>query len=98
MRWTTKTITTHRIDPNVDETREYLLENLAYAQTLKAAGYVGGVGEVPIDQPRGNLTGDPWFTDGFRAVLWITSEPTPISDLKFFKWRNPLEINLGRKQ
>jgi hypothetical protein len=98
VRWTTKTITTHKIDPNVDETREYLLENLAYAQTLKAAGYVGGVGEVPIDQPRGNLTGDPWFTDGFRAVLWITSEPTPISDLKFFKWRNPLEINLGRKQ
>jgi hypothetical protein len=98
VRWTAKTITTHKIDPNVDETREYLLENMAYAQTLKAIGYVGGVGEVPIDQPRGNLTGDPWFTDGLRVVLWITSEPTDITEIQNFKWLDPLEIDLGRKQ
>ena len=73
VRFTAKTITTHKIDPDVDETREYLLENLAYAQSLRAFGYVGGVGEVPMEQPRGNLTGDPWFTDGYRLVLWVTS-------------------------
>jgi hypothetical protein len=89
VRFTTKTITTHKIDPHVDETREYLLENLAYAQSLKAFGYVGGVGEVPIDQPRGNLTGDPWFTDGYRLVLWVSSRPTPISSLETLDWRNP---------
>jgi hypothetical protein len=89
VRFTTKTITTHKIDPNVDETREYLLENLAYAQSLKAIGYVGGVGEVPRDQPRGNLTGDPWFTDGYRLVLWVSAEPTPISDLQLMHWRMP---------
>ena len=89
VRFTTKTITTHKIDPDVDETREYLLENLAYAQSLKAFGYVGGVGEVPIDQPRGNLTGDPWFTDGYRLVLWVSSRPTPISSLETLDWRNP---------
>jgi hypothetical protein len=89
VRFTRKTITTHKIDPDVDETREYLLENLAYAQALEAFGYVGGVGAVPIDDPRGNLTGDPWFTDGYRLVLKITSEPVPISELDVFEWRNP---------
>jgi hypothetical protein len=87
VRFTRKTITTHKIDPQVDETREYLLENLAYAQALKAVGYAGGVGAVSRDAPRGNLTGDPWFTDGLRLVLWLSSEPVAIDDLQFFDWR-----------
>jgi hypothetical protein len=91
VRFTPKTITTHKIDPDVDETREYLLENLGYAQSLARFGYVGGVGEVPISEPRGNLTGDPWFTDGYRMVLWVSSEPVPVSELQFLEWRRPYE-------
>ena len=89
VRFTRKTITTHKIDPDVDETREYLLENLAYAQAVKAFGYAGGVGPVSWDEPRGNLTGDPWFTDGYRLVLWLSSAPVPISKLQPLDWRNP---------
>lgn len=91
VRFTTKTITTHKIDPNVDETREYLLEDLAYAQSLLRMGYVGGVGAVPIDQPKGNLTGDPWFSDGFRLVLWLSSKPVPIDEPQPLNWRNPFQ-------
>ena len=69
VRFTKKTITTHKIDPDVDETREFLLENLVYSQALQQFAYVRGVGEAPMDQPRGNLTGDPYFTDGYRLVL-----------------------------
>ena len=89
VRFTPKTITTHKIDPDVDETREYLLENLAYSQSIKKVAYVGGVGEVSLDQPKGNLTGDPWFSDGYRLVLWVTSEPVPIDDIEFLEWRIP---------
>lgn len=89
VRFTRKTITTHKIDPDVDETREFLLEDLAYAQTVKKVGYLKGVGEVPVDQPRGNLTGDPWFTDGYRLVLWLSPEPTSLSDIEPLPWRNP---------
>jgi hypothetical protein len=89
VRFTKKTITTHKIDPNVDETREGLLENLAYSQSLKKFAYVGGVGEVTREQPKGNLTGDPWFTDGYRIVLWVTSEPVSIDDVDFLEWRMP---------
>lgn len=89
VRFTTKTITTHKIDPQVDDTREYLLENLAYANSLKAFGYAAGVGEVMADKPRGNLTGDPWFTDGYRLVLWLSPEPVSIAELEVLDWRNP---------
>lgn len=91
VRFTAKTITTHKIDPNVDETREYLLENLGYAQSIKSFGYVGGVGEVSILQPKGNLTGDPWFTDGYRLVLWVSPEPVPVSEIGYMEWRNPYD-------
>jgi hypothetical protein len=89
VRFTKKTITTHKIDPDVDETREFLLENLAYSQALQKFAYVRGVGEAPLDQPRGNLTGDPYFTDGYRLVLWVTSQPVDIADLEVEYWRVP---------
>jgi hypothetical protein len=87
VRFTMKTITTHKIDPDVDETREFLVENLAYHQSLRKLAYVGGVGSAPIDAPRGNLTGDPYFTDGLRVVLWVSSEPTDMGDIEFVRWR-----------
>lgn len=96
VRFTTKTITTHKIDPNVDETREFLLENLAYAQTLKKFAYVGGVGEVTKDNPAGNLTGDPWFSNGYRIVLWVSSEPVAIDEVDFVEWRMP-QYNLDNQ-
>jgi hypothetical protein len=89
VRFTTKTITTHKIDPDVDETREFLVENLAYNQVLEKFAYVGGVGETPIDEPRGNLTGDPWFTDGLRVVLWIPSDLTDLDDIEYVDWISP---------
>ena len=89
VRFTTKTVTTHKIDPDVDETREFLLEDLAYAQSLQKFGYVAGVGAVSSDAPRGNLTGDPWFTDGYRLVLWLSSRPLPLSALELLDWRHP---------
>lgn len=86
VRFTWKTITTHKIDPDVDETREYLLEDLAYHQGLARFAYVKGVGAAPIDVPRANLTGDPYFTDGFRVVLWVSSAPVAMNDIEVWDW------------
>ena len=86
VRLTTKTITTHKVDPDVDETREYLVENLAYSQALAKLGYVDGVGEATIDAPRANLTGDPYFTDGKRVVLWISSQPKNFGEIEDLDW------------
>ena len=87
-RFTTKskTLTTHRIDPNVDDTRAALAQDFIYAQALSAFAMVGGVGFVPPEEPRGNLTGDPWFTDGNRAVMLLTSEPTSVTEIDWFDW------------
>lgn len=82
-RFTRKTIMTHKIDGNVDETREYLTEDLAYAQSLAKFGFVHGTGAASYDEPRKNLTGDPYFTDGLRVVLIVSGEPVDIAELEF---------------
>ncbi len=83
VRFTTRTITTHKIDPDVDETREFLLEDLAYTQGLLRFGYIGGVGAASYEEPRTNLTGDPYFTDGRRIVMWLSGSPTALDEVTF---------------
>lgn len=73
--WKTWNLTTHRIDPEVDESRDYVLEDLLQAERVEAAGYVDGVGAC-LDKPRHNLTGDPYFTDGNRVVILLSHERT----------------------
>ncbi len=89
VRFTWKTITTHKIDPDVDETREFLLENLAYHQMLSKFAYVGGSNTSTIEEPGRNLTGDPYYTDGLRLVMWIASEPQNLQDIGYVKWSDP---------
>ena len=91
MRFTTRTITTHKIDPDVDESREFLVEDLAYSNGLAKTAHVKGVGSATIEEPRHNLTGDPYFTDGNRRVMWLSSKPVSIADIEFLNWERPPE-------
>jgi len=75
-------LTSHAIDPEVDEARDYLTEDLATAQVLAEIGRVGGVGEVTREAAKQNLLGSPWWTDGQRAVLWLTEKPVPLEEIE----------------
>jgi muconolactone delta-isomerase len=84
------TISTHVIDPDVDEARRYLIEDLAYSQALYQIGFVKGVGEAGRDAPRTNLVGDSYYTDGLRAVLFFGPRPSSLADLAFLDWDVPV--------
>ena len=83
------TISTHVIDPDVDESRRYFVEDLAYSQALARIGYVKGVGVVSKQEPRMNLVGDPFYTDGLRAVLFFEPRPYTLSDIEQLHWETP---------
>ena len=78
VRFTPKTwnLTTHRVDPDVDEARDYVIEDLLQAGRIEATGYAECVGPCDIASPRRNLTGDPYFTDGKRAVILLSKTRT----------------------
>jgi hypothetical protein len=83
------TISTHVIDPDVDEARRYFVEDLAYSQALARVGYVKGVGVVTKGEPRMNLVGDPFYSDGLRAVLFFEARPYTLSDIELLEWEFP---------
>jgi len=83
------TISTHVIDPDVDEARRYFIEDLAYSQALASFGFVKGAGTVSKEAPKMNLVGDPFYTDGLRAVLFFESRPFTLSDIGILDWEVP---------
>jgi hypothetical protein len=92
LTWHTSTFTTHKIDPDVDEARTALIEDMTYSQNLMKMGLVTGVGAAPESAPRENLTTDPYYTDGYRAVLVFDRTPRPLSDIEVFPWVTPNKV------
>jgi len=78
---------THKIDPEVDEARSYLAQEMLTSGSVDQVAWVGGVGKASPEEPRRNLTGDPYFTDGSRVVLFLSSEPVPPTKVHFHDWR-----------
>lgn len=90
------TISTHVIDPNVDEARRYLFEDLAYSQAMARVGFVKGVGEATQEAPRFNLVGDPYFTDGLRLVMFFEPRPHALGELDIISyWEIPSRVTIG---
>ena len=81
------TLTTHEIDPDVDEARDYLIQDLLESQKVAKLGFVGGVGQADPENPRYNLTDSPYWTDGLRAVFVFSDQVTALDELEFFDWR-----------
>ena len=79
-------LTTHKIDPDVDEALMALTGDLAYSQFLAKLGLVKGVGAAPRDAPRQNLTTDPYYTNGNRGVLIFSEHPTSLADIELLPW------------
>ena len=80
------TLTTHKIDPNVDGAALALAEDMAYSQGLAQLGFVAGVGAAPKSTPRFNLTHDPYYTVGMRTVLFFDRTPTSLRDIEILPW------------
>ncbi|UCD78103.1 MAG: LssY C-terminal domain-containing protein [Desulfobacterales bacterium] len=97
VRFTSKTWppVTHKIDPDIDEARHALVEDLIFSQTVAKVGWVKGVGPARPSKPRTNLTGDPYFTDGNRVVLILDQGPIALNEIETLDWENPETFHLG---
>jgi len=93
------TLTTHVIDPNVDEAREHLLQSLLVSGAIKRFAFARGMPPVPASDPQVNLTDDPYFTDGLRFVVMLSDNRiTPPEEAEFLEWRSsadPIEQSQG---
>ena len=77
---------THVIEPDLDEARSYLIQDMLASEYLHAFGWLKGVGRATQDHPRVNVTGDPYFTDGLRAVMVISSKSASEDEVELLDW------------
>jgi len=86
--FTTRTwnLTTHAIDPAVDEVRTYISEDFMNSQSLSRLGFVKGVGAAEKEDPHRNLMNAPWWTDGNRVVMEVSKQPVTYAEVDFFYW------------
>jgi hypothetical protein len=92
------TISTHVIDPDIDEARRYLVEDLVYSQAMRRIGFVKGVGASSKDEPEKNLIGDPYYTDGLRAVMFFEPRPYSLSELEVLDWEPVPSVRHTRQE
>jgi LssY C-terminus len=91
VRLTHKTGTTHKVDPDMDDTRWYLLQDMFFSEGLARLAWVkGGVAATP-QAPLHNYTGDPYFTDGLRLVMWLSDQPVGYHQVEIVPWATPPE-------
>jgi len=76
-------LTTHVIDPDIDDSRENLMGDLLGTGRVADVGWLPGLPPTTQESPAQNLMGDPYWTDGFRAVTVLSDEPVIT---EFFNW------------
>lgn len=82
-------LTTHIIDPEVDLTREYLLQSLMAEGLVERFGFVAGARAATREEPAANLTDDTYFSDGLRLVVIISSDAIAYENIRGFAWEEP---------
>ena len=78
-----------RFDPDVDNARNFTLQNHLYAQALEKFAWLSGREVVPVESFWTNLLRPTYFSDGYRVVLWSSAEPYSILDATLLDWEDP---------
>ena len=76
-------------DPEIDNARNFALQNMIYGQALEKMAWVSGEAVAPIESFWANLIRPPFFSDGHRVVLWVSGEPVSILDVSSLDWDDP---------
>jgi len=83
------TLALTRLDPDVDNARNFTLQNHLYAQALEKYAWLSGREVVPVESFWTNLLRPAYFSDGYRVVLWSSAEPYSILDATLLDWEDP---------
>jgi hypothetical protein len=75
--------------PDIDEARDFLLQDLWYSQGLAKFAWLQGSKVASIDQPITSFLGEKYFTDGYRIVLWPSGAPVSLLEADYVSWDNP---------
>ena len=81
-----------KLSPNVDEVRNLLIQDMFYSSGLEKIAFITGVGKTEAGEMRASLDAAEYYTDGLRAVLFLVTRPTSLSDVEVLDWHPLLKL------
>jgi hypothetical protein len=75
-----------RFDPDIDDGRDFILQNIWYSQSLRQSAWLNGGDPSTSDQPRMDFNGAHYYTDGFRSVLWLSGDSVSLYETEYVDW------------
>jgi len=85
------------LDPDASEGRNYVLQDIWYAQSLLHWAWSDSGVDVPMTAPATDFQGRPWFTqDPYRLALWISGRPVALPRATRIDWVVPVATRGGR--
>ena len=81
-----------RIDPNTDEARNDVVQDLLYSQMLTKVGFVKGASNASTAESQRTSDGSSYRTDGLRAVLDFGGKTVSLAEIDFFDWESPVDF------
>jgi len=86
------------LDPDVSEGRNYILQDIWYAQSLLHWAWSDSGIDVPMSAPETDFAGRPWFTqDPYRLVIWISGRPIALPQATPIEWIAPVATRGNRQ-
>jgi hypothetical protein len=82
-RFSTDGTSARTLQPDVDEARNLVVQDMMYSGGLEKLGFIKGAGAAGNDAH--------YSTDGLRAVLFFTTRPRSLSDVELLDWEPYLE-------
>ena len=84
-----KDFLTKKIDPDLNETRSFLVEDMVLSQSVNKIGYLSNSDPTNKDNPNINYKNQAWWSDGLVLVLLFDDLPNTIGDITFYDWEFP---------
>ena len=81
--------TVNRLDPDVDNARNFAIQKLLYGQAIKMVAWIAGKEVVPASSFWDTLIRPSYFSDGYRIVLSLSAEPVSMFNLQIVRWDLP---------
>ncbi len=78
-----------KMKADVDQARAYLAYELWYSHRVAKRAWLKAVEAAPFTNPRETSDGVPYFTDGYRYVIWISNKRVSPARIKLIDWDTP---------
>ena len=78
-----------RIDPNIDVSRSFFLQNMWYSQNLEQLAWLARADAISIENSRTSFDDASYFTDGYISVIWLSGAPISLLEARHVNWDNP---------